>query len=171
MKWEHSYHAHSSEIVVGGVPLSDSAKSVALAVLKTIDRDISDADVQEARYMTATRGDISTAETESNLGSILVTISKSKVAKKLIAAKITQKKLNQLSPDLVDAANLTLPSSPSATNINEYMPKVLYDLRRQVYKASKVKKNNIITFMREGLIFKNEKTSSPIYTSKDLEAF
>ena len=39
MKWELSYHAHSSEIVVGGVPFSEatSAKLLALAILKTND--------------------------------------------------------------------------------------------------------------------------------------
>ena len=45
----------------------------------------------------------------------------------------------------------------------------------QVYIASKVKKkNNFITFMHEGFIyvrFKNEKTSSLIYSSENLEAF
>ena len=47
MKWEQSDLAHSSEIVVGAVPLSNSAKPVALAVLKTIDPKLFDADVQE----------------------------------------------------------------------------------------------------------------------------
>ena len=145
LKWEHSYLAHSSEIVVGGVPTSDSAKSMALVVLKTIDPELSDAEVLEARYMTSARDDASVV-TEPKLGSILVTLCNSKVAKRLIAAKIIKKKLttDQLSAELVEAANLTLPSSPSAININEYMPKELYDLRRQVYKASKVKKNNSI---------------------------
>ena len=101
LKWEHSYLAHSSEIVVGGVPLSDSAKLVALAVLKTNDPQPPDADMQEARYMVSTRGVASTTETVPKLGSILVTFSNSKVAKKLIAAKIIKKKLttDQLFPD------------------------------------------------------------------------
>ena len=148
---------------------------MALDVLKTIDPELSDAEVLETRYMSSARDDASVV-TEPKLGSILVTLCNSKVAKRIIAAKIIKKKLttDQLSAELVEAANVTLPSSPSAININEYMPKKLYDLRRQVYKASKVKKNNFIMFMREGCIyvrFKNEKTSSPIYSAEDFEAF
>ena len=69
---------------------------------------------------------------------------------------------------------MSLPSTPSAININEYMPKELYDIRRHVYTASKDKKNNFITFMREGCIyvrFKDEKASSPIYSSEHLKTF
>ena len=79
------------QIVVGGVLLSDGAKSVALAVLKTIDPELPDNDVQEARYMMSTRGVASTTESESKLRSILVTLNNSKVAIKLIAAKIIKK--------------------------------------------------------------------------------
>ena len=157
------------------MPTSDSAKSMAWVILKIIDPELFDAEVLEIHYMTSARDDAS-ADSGLKLGSILVTLCNSKVAKRLIAAKIIKKKLttDQLSAELVEAANLTLPSSPSAMNIDEYMSKELYDLRRQVYKASKVKKNNFITFMREECIyvrFKNEKTSSPIYSAVDLEAF
>ena len=105
----------------------------------------------------------------------MVTLSNSKAAKRLIAAKIGMKKLTtaQLLPGLVQAAKLSLPPSSLAINMNEYMPKELYDVRRQVYKASKEKKNNFITFVREGCIyvrFKNQTTSSPIYSSENLEA-
>ena len=133
MKWEHSYLAHSSEIVVSDVPLSEAASImlIALAVLKTIGPELLDAEVQEARYMSA-RGDASSANTSFKLLSLSVTLNNSKVAKRLIAAKISVDKLTnaQLSPDLVQAAQLSLPSRPSAININEYMPKELYDLTR-----------------------------------------
>ena len=106
----------------------------------------------------------------------MVTLCNSKVAKRLIAAKISMKKFTtaQLLPDRMQATKMSLPSTPSAININEYMPKEVYDIRRHVYKTSKDKKNNFITFMHEGCIyvrFKNEKPSSPIYSSEDLETF
>ena len=63
-----------------------------LAVLKTIDPELPDADVQAARYMTSAREDASTAKTKSMLGSILVTLSNYNVTKKLIAGKISKKK-------------------------------------------------------------------------------
>ena len=95
MKWEHSYRAHSSEIVVGGVPFSEatSAKLVAPAVLKTIDPELLDAEVQEARYMLSARGDASLLNTSTKLGSLMVILTNSTVTKRLIAATISMKKL------------------------------------------------------------------------------
>ena len=61
---------HSSEIIVGGIPFSeaDSAKLVALTVLKTIDPELLDAEVQEARYMLSERKEASyLANTSSKL--------------------------------------------------------------------------------------------------------
>ena len=93
LKWEHSYLAHSSEIVVGGVPTSDSDKSMAWVILKTIDPKLSDAELLEARYITSAKYDAS-AVPGPKLGSILVTLCNSKVAKRLIAAKIIKEKNN-----------------------------------------------------------------------------
>ena len=94
IKYGHNYRAHSSEFVVGGVPFSEvtSAKLVALTVLSTIGSKLLDAEVEEARYMSA-RGDGSSDNTSSKLGSLMATLSNLKVTKRLFAAKFGMKKL------------------------------------------------------------------------------
>ena len=67
-----------------------------------------------------------------------------------------------------------MPTIPSAININEYMPKKLYDLKSSVYKKSKEKANDLVMYMKEGIIYfgrKGERLSTAIFSTNDLHKY
>ena len=211
---EHALLAHASDIVIGGLPLSENCdyKLAAFAVIKTIVPDFTLSEIQAVRCFTAKKVDIpasaapitsqvsgssleddapdmhvpvaanqpsgasSKSTSKGSFSALIVTLNNATTAKNIRYAKIVWKKLttSQLQPDLVADAGLVLPQTPSTININEYLPKEQYKLKSLVYKKSRDKRLNFVTYMRDGLIYarrKNETVSALINTPEDLNNF
>ena len=124
----------------------------------------------------ATLNNATGSHTRPKVVSIGVTLKDSLTTKNVIAAKAKWKKLttSQLNKDLVISAGLSLPSEPTAININHYMSKEQYQLKCLAYRKSKIKALKFVTFVRDGCIYvrrKNEETSTVICSPQDLDSF
>lgn len=193
LKMQHSRLAHASELVVGGLQISEltDLKKAVFSVLNVVDPTFNFEDIVSARPLS--RISIVPASDEQSSSSnnnnvtpappsstpLIVTLRTASLAKQLLHDKITKGKIvtTQIPSELAEEAGLIIiPSDSQTININEFLPKNVFTLKRLAYKKSRDKrfKNKFTVFMRDGCIFvrrKNSDVSVPITSTSDLDNF
>lgn len=101
---------------------------------------------------------------------LLVTLSSSTLARAVISAKINRKKLHttQLDSNLIVAAGIKSKIAPSLINVNEFLPREIYQLKLRVHSKAKDKQYNFVYFIRNGCIYaRKKKEDTPVIISSD----
>jgi len=192
----------TTEAVIGGlsVPNGASLKNLVLAVLKTVHTDIDTRDIISARMLISkaavnaalnragSKGPAnhsqeapSTSTTPSvsprqpRPPSIIVTLSSRALLLEVIKSKIQLGKLHTtaITPNLPTGIEPTS-ISPALININEFLPRKIFNLRRTVYQKAQLPNSGFVTFVRNGSIYvRRKKGDVPtiITSEQDLDRF
>lgn len=199
LKAQQNFLAHAAEIVLSGIPLQpeQNLNATVFTIFEALNFDCSTEDIASVRVLgkklvpdaAAAASDsaisentpstsASSSSSATSLGMLVVTFKNATLAKDAMSAKIRKGKLtNAMIPDdKLQAAGMVIPAGKSQTaiNINQFLTKDMYDLKRLVYKKSRVKGQKFITFMKEGCIYvraKKDAVSVPIHSPEDLDAF
>lgn len=179
---------NSTELIIGGLSLTDETdlKKAAFAVFNSIELSFNVDDIVSARALPAkptSTPPVSADSVASNnatnsqsalFRSLVVTVRTAAIAKQLLRSRASKGKITSSSLTERLVAEAGLPRGTNNINVRELLPKDLFILKNHVYKESRNKKNNFVTFMRDGCIYVRKKDSDEpvlITSTKDLKDF